>query len=675
MFRDSKSKSENALLPKHKFFVDLLAEAAKVIPELGEIASSLRSDQNLQRIRTDLAKNGARGQDVVTFAITQRDGNLSIPLESDLWHDWWRGKLPEFVSAAKAKKLRNRNGGRVRCILTGDLVHPELTHGQVTKLPGGRTSGMSVVSFDGAAWRSYYFQQSENAAVGVRAAELYIAGLQHLIETTGQPMGGAKVVHWYAGTDNKICEMPRGQDPLHQVESMDDLWGPAPKVANALKVPKSRDEEAERRAAEMDARSRAREFLRSVATGRLIELAEYRYYALTLSGSSARVVVRDYATGRFGDLCKSVSAWFNDLNIAMPFGSWQRRATANPPKLVQILYAGLPERPPGQKYEDWIRPVDHFREQLWEAAIRGVENRIPRALVDRAVRSHVATVLSGKWLPSLKNSEQSSGDKCYPITTLINRMSLLKLFYNREQRIAAQESFMVTADLDPSHPRSAYHCGRMMAVLEMVQRLALGEVGATVAQTYYASAATRPIAAFGQLWTKAQHHLAKIGNDRLRRQYQLLMTEISLWIGKTMPRTFDLEDQCVFHLGYYHQRAYQPQADPPHKHLVRNDLRVRSKSEVIICLVLEKLGVSFSYEEELKLDSIPYPIRPDFTITATKDGRPVLHRVPRHDGQPRVPERLGGTAKGIRSSWNPFGSWRGCGRTSRCDQRRRAGPD
>jgi hypothetical protein len=63
--------------------------------------------------------------------------------------------------------------------------------------------------------------------------------------------------------------------------------------------------------------------------------------------------------------------------------------------------------------------------------------------------------------------------------------------------------------------------------------------------------------------------------------------------------------------------------EPPHKHLVGGELRVRSKSEVIICLVLEKLGVKFEYEKELKLDRAAFPIHPDFTITGTKDGRPI----------------------------------------------------
>src|SRR5690606_18300567 len=50
---------------------------------------------------------------------------------------------------------------------------------------------------------------------------------------------------------------------------------------------------------------------------------------------------------------------------------------------------------------------------------------------------------------------------------------------------------------------------------------------------------------------------------------------------------------------------------------------VKSKVEYIIYKVLEKSGLKFEYENELKLDNRTYNIHPDFTITLS-DGRKIF---------------------------------------------------
>jgi CRISPR-associated protein Csd1 len=608
-------KKEATRVAKQKYvatFLEIAGAECKSLAALENVAATLST--HLDDVRAALINQGAKPTDNVTVGFARSGDIPEIPVLSDSWYEWWRAKWPTLAK----KRI---SGGRARCLVTGEPCDPEPTHPRIFGLKDvGGEQASYLVSFNKRAYCSYGFEKSDNASVSKVAAQQYAQALNTLLERTGQRLGNVKVVHWFAGPDETPVELPPGQDALRFVESLDDIFGPPSHV-----VPANRHtDDNERRATEQHAQALARDFLRSVTSGRRADLADYRYHAMTLSGSSARVMLRGYVTGRFEELCESVEAWFDDLAIAMPLSFNRSRPVASPPKLVQMLYAGLQERPQGQKYEKWILPVDHFREQLWEAALRGARTRLPAALVDRAVRCHVATIASRLALPSPSSSDRrSDADKRYPPTALINRMAIFKAFYNREQRAASQEQLMITPDLDPSHPKSAYHCGRLMAVMEMVQRLALGEVGATIAQTFYASAATRPIAAFGQLLTKSQHHIAKIENFQLRRQYERLMTEISLWIGTSLPRTFDLEDQCIFHLGYYHQRAYQPFMEPPHKHLVGGELRVRSKSEVIICLVLEKLGVKFEYEKELQLGRGAIPIHPDFTVAGTKDGRPI----------------------------------------------------
>lgn len=116
----------------------------------------------------------------------------------------------------------------------------------------------------------------------------------------------------------------------------------------------------------------------------------------------------------------------------------------------------------------------------------------------------------------------------------------------------------MTPALDPEHPSSAYHCGRLLAVYDDLQRAALGDVGAGVVQRFYGGALTNPAGVFGQLSRMSQAHLGKLGGG-LATIYQKRIATIHDGIraadGKhaTYPRALNMEDQAFFALGYWHQ--------------------------------------------------------------------------------------------------------------------------
>lgn len=55
---------------------------------------------------------------------------------------------------------------------------------------------------------------------------------------------------------------------------------------------------------------------------------------------------------------------------------------------------------------------------------------------------------------------------------------------------------------------SAYHCGRLLAELEAVQREALGKVNTTLVDRYYGAASSTPAKVFGSLIRGAQANLS-----------------------------------------------------------------------------------------------------------------------------------------------------------------------
>ncbi len=102
-----------------------------------------------------------------------------------------------------------------------------------------------------------------------------------------------------------------------------------------------------------------------------------------------------------------------------------------------------------------------------------------------------------------------------------------------------------------THP--AYVLGRLFAVLEKAQKEAIPEATATIKDRYFTSACATPASVFPTLLRLAHHHTAKAeyGNALDRRIQDLL----DLLEAKSFPSRLTLDEQGVFILGYYHQRA------------------------------------------------------------------------------------------------------------------------
>lgn len=115
---------------------------------------------------------------------------------------------------------------------------------------------------------------------------------------------------------------------------------------------------------------------------------------------------------------------------------------------------------------------------------------------------------------------------------------------------------MITEKLDIENTSPPYICGRIFAVLESIQRAALGkEINAGIRERFFSFTATNPSSAFGRLMKLTQNHLTKLKAEKpglaviLDRELQELFSKIH-----TFPAVFSLEDQGQFAIGYYHQK-------------------------------------------------------------------------------------------------------------------------
>lgn len=114
------------------------------------------------------------------------------------------------------------------------------------------------------------------------------------------------------------------------------------------------------------------------------------------------------------------------------------------------------------------------------------------------------------------------------------------------------------SELDLGNREPAYLCGRLLAVLEAIQLRALGNPKTTIVDRFYGSASSAPASVFGTLLHGAQAHLSKLRKDeRSHGAYRALEQRLEEILEplRAFPATLTLQEQGLFALGFYHQRA------------------------------------------------------------------------------------------------------------------------
>lgn len=475
---------------RHRFFVRLLIDAAAAVPLLSMAANLLANEPAREQLRLMMVEKRVKPADWMTWKLGEHD-----PRESEDVQQWWRewrrrdlgGDVPDEAKVAT----------QMVCLLTGELVKPLLTQPKISGLSGigGLPMGDVLVGFDKPAFQSFGLERSSNAAMGAEAAQQYVDALNHLIKqqqeaTRKNPSRrtNALMVYWFKE------QLPPEDDPFAMLYGM-----------------------ATEEQATTSALAQVRKLLESINSGERPQLNDNHYYAMTISGASGRVMVRDWMEGRFSELVTHIEAWFADLAIVHREGG----ALAHDPKFLAVggaLVRDLKDLPPSTT------------SVLWRAAVARLP--IPLPLMAQALDRFRSGVMSNE-------------------TFNHARVGLIKAYFVRKFSRGEQH---MKSHLNPDHPEAAYHCGRLLAVLARLQQSALGDVGAGVVQRFYPSASTAPGLTFGRLVANARNHLSKLDGG-LSYWYEQLIADVLGRLGDSIPRTLNLEQQGQFALGYYQQLA------------------------------------------------------------------------------------------------------------------------
>jgi len=221
---------------------------------------------------------------------------------------------------------------------------------------------------------------------------------------------------------------------------------------------------------------------------------------------------------------RHIAEWFQDLGLVPPDGFGVKRDFKFGALLYGMVRAELAELPP------------QISTQLLHGALRGRSAPLPQSALAAALR----------------RQQLDQENKLNPA-----RLALIKACLVRSQpqsTINYQQQAPMTECLNPESRDPAYLCGRLFAVFDRLQYLALGGVNAGVVERYYASASVTPALVMGRLFRNAQFHLAKAEGgiaENVRKDFET----ITCALGDQFKPTLTLEEQGRFALGFYHQKA------------------------------------------------------------------------------------------------------------------------
>ncbi len=426
-------------------------------------------------------------------------------LDQNVVFEFDDGSGPGFVHerrAAIALFDRPSEAAPGLCLVTGEHAPVERLHPKVKGVMGAQSSGASLVSFNDDAYESFGKSQGGNAPVSKRAAFAYGAALNALLARGSERhirIGDSTVVFWAES------------DRPETVRTIEEI------MAGTLQPPD-----------EASVAMRLKAAVSDVASGRPAEPGldpATRVYILGLAPNAARLSVRFWHPGTFGDFARHVDRFWYDLQIEP--APWK-----GPPAARSLLYETA-VRVGGKPKADTVPQL--LGGQLMRSVLTG--RPLPRTLLSAVIAR-------------VRADGQINGRRAAICKAVINRTM------NEEE---------IPVSLDPDNSDPAYRLGRLFAVLERAQTKALPGLNATIKDRYFAAASATPARVFPLLVRQATHHIASLRKDESNRRFgNWLEKEIgAIWLGLDagMPRSLSLEKQGRFIAGYYHQRWTKTKED------------------------------------------------------------------------------------------------------------------
>jgi len=454
--------------------------------------------------------------------LMKKGGNLVFKL------DGIKGFIHENLEIQRiweAHKVHSKNEVISQCLVTGKMAPVARLHTNLKGVRGAKSSGAALVSFNERAYESYNKTKGQglNSPVSEKAVFAYTTVLNYLLSPGNEAgkftIGDTTVVYW-AESAEKIyaaifCKLFGPQ------------WEQTPET-DAASTP-VRDKEAE---------LRIREIANKVKRGQKMDVSSLlqgldpntRFYVLGLAPNAARVSVRFFYTDPFQKMIKKIMTHYANMQIVKQF---ENQPDAIP--LWQIINETVSKKSRNKE----ASPL------MAGAVFRAILTNSPYpAALYYAIINRIRADM---------DDQENRIEKINYV-----RAAIIKAFLTRKYRNQYQNPILevLCMSLNERSTNQAYLLGRLFAVLEKAQQDASGgNLNATIKDRYFTSACASPATVFPVLLRLAQHHISKAeygytSDRRIEEIMGLLDVE-----NDPYPSHLSLDQQGIFVLGYYHQRA------------------------------------------------------------------------------------------------------------------------
>jgi CRISPR-associated protein Cas8c/Csd1 subtype I-C len=490
-----------------------------------------------QKSLKTLLPDGCLTNDLFAFAYSFDDCRVH---ESEEIKRYWKGVC---------SKTGKDEGNAKICLITGrkSLVADRIP--LLKNVPGGSTSGVSLVSYNSSAFESYGWKEKTNspvanAAISSEGALLSMASLNRLLHPNPpdpqDPNQALSKQNVHLSSDTVVCYWTRNKSALS------DSFG------LAIEVDEEKVEAKPAQVAEM---------YKSLWKGIPYKLDKPdEFYSLVLSGGQGRATIRDWIESNTQHVVDSLAQYFADLRIERccpaPKNGKHPESFALP-----LLLESLADPKDRWKRKQGIPSA--IGAQFYRASI-DKKLLFPQPAFSRAILRYRAE------LGKESDEEDGLAHKNWNDA----RAAIIKAYLNRKHRKQSKQE-EVLEKMNPTCTDKGYLLGQLMSVLEKLQTEALGgDINASIVDRYFAGASASPKSVFGSLLRNARHHASKAKDKRdkwwitarLEELIDQICSQFDVSLKKTedpklvyengFPAYLSQEQQGMFVLGYHQMRKW-----------------------------------------------------------------------------------------------------------------------
>lgn len=412
----------------------------------------------------------------------------------------------------------------MQCLVSGKNEPVARLHPNIQGVRNANPTGASLVGFNERAYESYnrYKGQGLNSPVSQRVASGYGVALNYLLSNQNPNkkilLGDTSVIYW-AESENK--NYANAFAALLNPEYVEEQ---APSEQSGRKAAEEQIHEVAEKVQKVQALD-----INALRNG-LDE--ETRFYVLGLAPNAARIAVRYFLTEPFGKFIERIMLHYNDLKIIKEY--------SDQPDYISV----------SSILSECVSPKVKRRDDELASSWSLLSGSIMRSILTGAPYPEE---LFFSIINRIRvDSDEGSRKKINYVRAAVIKAHILRK-YRRQDKNPYQEVLQMS--LNENFTQPAYVLGRLFAVLEKAQKEAIGDVNASIKDRYFTSACATPASVFPVLLRLSQHYISKAEygyniDDRIQKLLNLLDVN-----KNPFPSRLSLDEQGIFVLGYYHQRA------------------------------------------------------------------------------------------------------------------------